>query len=142
MAVVLLHLLYTQYFKIKSMISKNNKTEPIKTVLIITVGMLIIYLISKWKWSINVSILVGILGLLSNYFAEKIDFLWMKLSWLLSLIIPNILLAIIFYLFLTPIALLSRVFGEKNQLTLKNTNQSLFKDKNKQYDKLIFEKPW
>lgn len=124
------------------MISKKNKTEPIKTVLIITVGMLIIYLITKWKWSINVSIIVGVLGLLSNYFAEKIDFLWMKLAWLLSLIIPNILLAIIFYLFLTPIALLSRVFGEKNQLTLKNTNQSLFKDKNKQYDKLIFEKPW
>lgn len=133
---------FIQYFKTKPMITKKDKSEPIKTVLVITVGMLVVYLATKWKWSINVSIIVGILGLVSNYFAEKIDFLWMKLSLLLSLIVPNILLSIIFYLFLTPLALLSKHFGEKNQLSLKNTAQSLFKHKNKHYEKISFEKPW
>ncbi len=88
------------------------------------------------------SFIVGALGLVSGYLAKKIDFLWMKLAWLLSLIVPNILLSVIFYLFLTPIAFLSRAFGDKNPLSLKNTKDSLFKESNKEFDKASFEKPW
>jgi hypothetical protein len=121
---------------------KITNTNPVKTVLIITVGFLIVYMATKWTWAIKVSGLIGILGLLSEFIAEKIDFLWMKLAWVLSLIIPNILLTIFFYIFLTPIALLSKLFGTKNQLTLKNTDQSLFVDCKKDFDKASFEKPW
>ena len=121
---------------------KNIKSEPIKTVLVITVGMMVVYLITKLQWTLYISVSVGILGVLSDYLAKKIDYLWMKLTWILSLIMPNILLSIIFYIFLTPVALLSRVFGEKNQLSLKNTSSTLFKDSNKKFDKASFEKPW
>jgi hypothetical protein len=74
--------------------------------------------------------------------AKKIDYLWMKLTWVLSMIVPNVLLSVIFYLFLTPIALLSRIFGKKNQLTLKNTKDSLFKENTKKFEKSSFEKTW
>lgn len=121
---------------------KNRKSEPLKTVLVITVGMLVVYFISNLQWPLLVALIVGGLGLMSNYLAKKIEFLWMKLAWVLSLIVPNILLSLIYYLFLTPIAILSRIFGEKNQLSLKNTSSTLFKDKNKVFDKVSFEKPW
>jgi predicted ferric reductase len=121
---------------------KLQKTDPIKTVLVITVSMLIVFALTQWKWAFNAAVIIGLLGLLSSFLAKQIDFLWMKLAWVLSLIVPNILLSTIFYLFLTPIALMSRVFGEKNQLNLKNTNGSLFKDYNKDFDKPSFEKPW
>jgi len=121
---------------------KQIKSNPTKTVLVIAVGFLIIYFFSGWKWALNVSLIVGVLGLLSDYLAEKIDYLWMKLTWVLSMIVPNILLSLIFYIFLTPIALLSKVFGEKNQLSLKNTQDSLFKDNTKPFDKTSFEKTW
>lgn len=121
---------------------KQIKSNPTKTVLVIAVGFLIIHFFSGWKWAMNVSIIVGVLGLLSDYLAEKIDYLWMKLTWVLSMIVPNILLSLIFYVFLTPIALLSRLFGEKNQLSLKNTQDSLFKDNTKPFDKTSFEKTW
>lgn len=138
--VVLLPHSFTQYFKLMSV--NNFKSNPIKTVLVITVGMLVVYYLTNMEWAIIAALLIGSLGLLSNYFALKIEFIWMKLAWVLSLIIPNILLSLIFYLFLTPIAFLSRVFGEKNQLSLKNSNNSLFKDKPKAFDKASFEKPW
>jgi hypothetical protein len=142
-AVVLLHRLFTRYFKILTAMNiKNIKSEPIKTVLVITVGMMVIYLITKLQWALYISVSVGILGVLSDYLAKKIDYVWMKLTWILSLIMPNILLSIIFYIFLTPVALLSRVFGEKNPLSLKNTSSTLFKDSNKKFDKASFEKPW
>jgi hypothetical protein len=133
-----LHLL----FILKMMNPKQINSNPVKTVLIITVGFLIVYMVTKRPWAIKVSVLIGLLGLVSEYLAKKIDFFWMKLTWVLSLIIPNILLTLIFYFMLTPIALLSKLFGNKNQLTLKNTEQSLFKDCKKDFDKASFEKPW
>jgi hypothetical protein len=121
---------------------KHIKSEPIKTVLVITLGMLLVYIVIHAQWALIISLAVGILGLLSNYLAKKIHYLWMKLTWILSLIIPNIILSIFFYFFLTPIAILSNIFGEKNQLSLKNNTTTLFKEQYKQFTKETFEKPW
>lgn len=121
---------------------KLQKTDPIKTVLVITVGMLIVFALTQWEWAFNAAVIIGLLGLISSFLAKQIDFLWMKLAWVLSLIVPNIILSIIFYFLLTPIAFLSRLFGKKNLLNLKNNTDSLFKDYNKDFDKPSFEKPW
>ena len=118
------------------------KSDPVKTVLVITVGMLIIYIITKQQWSLYTALIIGILGVFSNYIARKIDWVWMKLTWILSLIVPNIILSVVFYLFLTPIALISRIFGEKDQLGLKNNKDSMFKNTNKKFDPSSFENPW
>jgi hypothetical protein len=120
----------------------KKKAEPHKTVLIISIGFLLVYVFTKGNWALAVSLTVGVLGSLSDYMCEKIDFVWMKLAWLLGMIIPNILLTVIFFFFLFPIALLSRLFTKKDPLRLKNINTSLFKDRNKAFDKTSFEKPW
>ena len=123
--------------------TKNKmKTEPIKTILVITVGMLVVFMTTQWQPALILSMLIGVVGILSKYLAIKIDFLWMKLTWVLSLIVPNVLLSIVFYLMLTPIALLSRVFSKKDELFLKNTSPSLFKEYNKTFDKESFKNPW
>jgi hypothetical protein len=123
------------------MSNKPIHSDPIKTILVIVVGFLIVYVISKWQGWLGIALFFGILSLLSDYLAKKIDFLWMKLSWLLGLIVPNILLSIIFFVFLTPIALLSRI-GNKDPLSLKHTRTSLFKEYHKDFNKASFEKPW
>jgi hypothetical protein len=121
---------------------KKNNTTPIQTVLTITLGFLVIFMITKNEWLLYVSLVVGILGVFSNFMAEKIHVAWMKLAWILSLIVPNILLSLIFYLFLFPIATLSKIFGKKDPMGLKNTQSSLFKTVNKEFDKASFEKVW
>jgi len=121
---------------------KNTKTNPTKTVLIITIGFLLVYLVSKWHWAIYVSLVIGLAGAFSDYLSKKIDFLWMKLAWVLNLIVPNILLGIIFYIFLVPISLLSKLFSKSDPLTLKNKTGSIFKTSNKSFDKASFEKTW
>jgi|688.fasta_scaffold133913_4 hypothetical protein len=122
--------------------TKKMKSDPKTTILVITLGMLVVYLVFRKDWALMAALGVGVAGLFSDFLAEKIDWLWMKLTWVLSMIVPNILLSAVFYVFLTPVALLSRVFGAKNQLSLKNTAPSLFKDHNKPFDKPSFEKPW
>jgi len=138
--VVLLHHSFILYFRRMSKL--NIKSDPVKTVLVITVGFLVVYIIAKWQWALYTALIVGVLGVFSNYIAQKIDWVWMKLTWVLSLIVPNILLSTVFYLFLTPIALLSRIVGEKDQLRLKNNQESIFKNTNKKFDPKSFENPW
>jgi hypothetical protein len=121
---------------------KNFKSHPIRTVLTISVGFMILSLTTQWGWLIYISLAVGIVGIFSNYLSKKIEFLWTKLAWLLSLIIPNIMLSIIFYLILFPLSLVSRLFGEKDPLSLKNKSNSLFKRRKIPFTKDSFENPW
>ena len=85
---------------------------------------------------------IGILGAISSFLAEKIDWLWTKIGWILSFIVPNIIMTLVFYLVLTPTAFLSRIFGKKNVMDLKNTKVSTWKTKHVSYSKESFENPW
>ena len=121
---------------------KRSKTDPTKTVLIVTAGFLTVFIFAQWDWALYVSFITGLTGVFSNYLSKQIDILWYKLSWLLSLVIPNVLLSLIFFLFLFPIALLSKTFGEKDPLRLKNTKSSMYKTVSKHFSKSSFEMPW
>lgn len=120
---------------------KGVKTNPIQTVLTITVGLMIVYLITDIRWILLTSLIIGLIGVFSPFLSKQIDFVWMKLTWVLSLIVPNILLSIVFYLFLFPIALLSRLF-KKDDLMLKKQEKTLFRETNTKFDKAYFEKTW
>jgi hypothetical protein len=121
---------------------KKQKTDPTKTVLTISVGFIVLYLVTKWDWTISVALIVGLIGIFSTRFSKIIDFLWMKMAMLLNLIMPNILLSIIFFLFLFPIAILSRIFRKNDPLNLKDKAGSNFRNINKEFDKASFEKTW
>ena len=121
---------------------KTEEAEKYKTILIIVIGMLVVHIITKYNWALYTALVVGLLGAVSEYMAGIINNVWLKIGMVLSYIVPNIILSIIFYVFLTPIAILSRIFGEKNQLNLKNTEKSIFKVRNTLYSIESFENPW
>jgi hypothetical protein len=112
------------------------------TILVIVVGFIIIYAYSKNFNFLKVSIIIGLLGVISDKASLFIDKIWFKISHILSLIIPNILLGSIFYLILFPIALLSRLFGNKDALMLINNKESFFKNKIQKFKITSFENPW
>lgn len=114
--------------------------SPFRTVLTITVGFTVIYLATDIKWILAVALGVGLIGIFSTYLSEKIHWLWMKLSWVLSLIVPNIVLSLIFYLILFPLALMSRIFGKKDPLMLKANHETTFREVSKDFDKVSFER--
>ena len=108
------------------------KTDTSKsTILVISMGFLILYLVFAWQWAVLVSLIVGVVGVLSSYLSKKIEWVWMKIAQLLGYIIPNILLTLMFFLFLYPIALLSKLFS-KDPLMLSNKYETYFIDINKE----------
>ena len=89
---------------------KEMKSNPSKTVLTISVGFLFVYLFAKLNWALWVSFGIGLTGVFSDYLSQLIEKVWMKLAFVLSKIVPNIILGIIFFALLLPISLLSKVF--------------------------------
>ncbi len=116
--------------------------DPTKTVLIITVGFLIIYLLTDWTWPITVSLVIGLIGIFSKKLSEFVNYLWIKLTVTLSYIVPNIVLAIIYFIILVPIALISRIFRKEDELLLKEGTSSTFFDINRKIDKESLRKMW
>ncbi|MFT7451406.1 MAG: hypothetical protein ACI9VN_002130, partial [Patescibacteria group bacterium] len=58
---------------------KKLKSDPPKTMLTITVGFLIVYLITQLQWTLIVAVAIGLIGVLSTWLSEKVECLWMKL---------------------------------------------------------------
>ena len=112
------------------------------TILVICMGFLVIFLVFGWKWAGLVSLGVGVIGIASDYLSQKIEWAWMKLSKLLGYIVPNILLSGIFFLFLFPIAVISRLFGKKDPLMISGKYNTYFIEVNSHMDKKSFEKTW
>ena len=117
-------------------------TESVRTVLTITTALLIVYLFTGWQWAVLTGVLLGIAGVFSRTVSLLTHSGWMQVAYLLSLIIPKVLLALIFYLVLLPVALLSRVFRKESSLKLENHPGSMFRDLDKTFKKEDFKKPW
>ena len=81
-------------------------------------------------WSLIISIIFLILGLLNSKILAPLNKIWFKFGILLGKIVSPLIMGIIFFLVVTPIALLMRLFG-KDVLNLKyNNNKSYWIEKN------------
>ena len=81
-------------------------------------------------WSAAISLIFLVLGLLNSKILAPLNKLWFKFGIFLGKIISPIILGIIFFLVVTPIGLLMRLFG-KDVLNLRyNKNKSYWIEKN------------
>lgn len=118
-----------------------KKDTSKSTILVITLGFIVVFLLLKQEFAIYTALTIGIVGAASEWAADKIEWLWFKLAHVLSKIIPTILLIAVFYLFLFPISLFSKLFT-KDPLLLKNNNRTTFKDVPKIDIMKSMEKTW
>ena len=69
-------------------------------------------------WSLVVAIIFIFLAIIDSKILSPLNYLWIKFGFLLGKFISPIVLAIIFFLVVTPISLLLKIFG-KDVLLLK-----------------------
>jgi hypothetical protein len=118
------------------------KSNPLQTVLTITVGFVVLFVLFDWQWALSLAVVIGVSGLISNYLARKIEWVWHKLTYILSLIVPNILLSLIFFLVLFPIALLNRLVKKSDLLHLKPQAGSNWVEVHKKFNAKTIQNPW
>ena len=81
-------------------------------------------------WSLIISIIFLVLGLLNSKILAPLNKIWFKFGILLGKIVSPLIMGIIFFLVVTPIGLIMRLLG-KDVLNLKyNKNKSYWIEKN------------
>lgn len=118
----------------------ENKNDH-QTILVIVAGLLVLYFIFKINTFLSVALLLGLAGSLSNYLASKIAWLWLKIAEILGMIMPKVILAFVFFLILTPIAMLYRLF-KKNGFQLRKNTASYYAERNHQFCAMNLENLW
>ena len=79
-----------------------------ETILVITTGFLAIGLLSHRPLFLYIALAIGVIGILSTWASNKIDWFWTKLSLVLGMISNTILLTLVFILVILPVGLLRR----------------------------------
>ena len=113
------------------MMQKQNKYV---TILILALGLVVLYFVFKALAFLYIALSIILLSLTSATLAEKIARTWLKLGHFLGAINSKILLSLVFYCLLVPIALISRIFKKKDELQLKRKPRgSYYKGRNHVY---------
>lgn len=115
-----------------------------EVILVIVVGLLIISRIFSMDNLVIVAIVIGLLGVLSSTLSDKMAWLWFKVSDALGYIMSRFILTMIFFLILTPVALVSRLVRKKDLMGKKidDSVSSYFEIRNHEYYPKDFTDPW
>ena len=83
-------------------------------------------------WSLIISFIFFVLGLINSKLLTPLNKLWFKFGILLGNIISPFIMALIFFLVVTPISLIMKIFGKDILNLKKNKNSSYWIKKDKQ----------
>ena len=120
-----------------------KREKQLETILSIVLLLTIFYWITKNPYLLPVAAVMMAIGLLSQYLTGKFYWLWNKLTEFIGFVVSNVILTLVFFLLLFPIALLSRLFSKKDPLHLKSSSgDSYYSVRNHQYTKEDLENPW
>jgi hypothetical protein len=116
--------------------------DRFKTILVIVTGLLAIGWIFDVPVLEKIALVIGVISILIPPAARAIEWIWMKLALGLGWINSRILLSLIYFVFLMPLAWLSRLFT-KDPLALKKEKRStLFVTRDHLYTGKDLENIW
>jgi len=119
-----------------------DRKENLEVCLVIVTGLLIFYLITDWFPLLIVAIIIGFIGLFLKKPASWLTWLWYKLADILGKIVSKVILSIVFFVFLFPLSLLSRLFRKENLGVNKRNRNSMWIYREYTYSKKDLQKPW
>lgn len=117
------------------------KDKHLGTMLIFSVVLIILYLVNKHVYYLYGALAAGAIGTLIPALSRKIHDLWMKLAELMGMVMNKVILGIVFFVFLVPVAFLSRLF-RKNPFKVQKDAATYFSDRNFTYTKKSLEQLW
>jgi hypothetical protein len=122
--------------------SRQHSSE-LETLGVLSLFFLILNLITHRQMFVYVALALLLVALFVKPLAKIISRAWMKFAEVLGAFNSTLILSLVFFLFLTPLAVLYRMFN-KNSLNLKpgQETESLFVTREHVYSKADFEKMW
>ncbi len=122
--------------------SKTNKhNTPYEALLAIVTALVLVYWFTELRIFLNIALVLALAGLLVKAVARGVDWLWQKLTGALGWVSSRLLLGAVFFLFLTPIAWLYRLFTG-DPLKLRRQKDSYFFVREQEYEGKDLRHPW
>ncbi|WP_138989963.1 SxtJ family membrane protein [Larkinella sp. C7] len=119
-----------------------SQVERVKAQLVIVTGLVVLYFVFKSVYWLYAAAAVGLLSIFIPAAGNGIAWAWFKLAEVLGIINSKIILTVLFWAVLVPIAYLYRLRA-KNPLTIKRTpDTSLYHERNHTYTKEDLEHTW
>jgi hypothetical protein len=119
-----------------------HNQDRYKTLLVIVIGLLVLSAVLKLPVLSSIALIIGVLSLMFSFVAKWIEWFWLKLALGLGWVNSRILLTILYFVFLFPIAIISRLFT-KDPLMLKGKGiKSLYVTRDHLYKKEDLENIW
>ena len=120
-----------------------NDTEVQKTNAVLAAALLIAFLIWGYKLFLWLAILLLIGSATGSRVNTFIALYWLKFSKKIGEINSRILISLVFFIILTPVSALFRLFNKAAVAQFKyNDKNSYFTDSGKKYDKKYFLNQW
>lgn len=128
-------------FRLIVIMIENKKEKSLETLLVLVGALIVIFWVSSKKIYLLVALLLIFIGIISPFLSAKISGAWLKLAELIGSVMSKIILSLVFFIILVPIALLYRL-TKKNPLFLKRQEGSYYIIRNKQYSPKDIENIW
>lgn len=120
----------------------ESRERDLEVVVSLTLGSLLIFFLTRRIGFVIVAVMLLFVSLISKSATAKIVKIWLRITKAVGGGVNAIVLTVIFYGFLTPLAWLYRRF-HKNPLFIEKGNRaSFFINRNHVFEKEDFEKPW
>lgn len=124
-----------------------HNQDRYKTILVIVIGFTALGWFIKHRWGtetylVEIAFAIGLVSIFIPAAAKAIEWAWLKFAMALGWINSRILLSIIYFVFLLPIAWLSRLFTNDPLRLKARDSQSMYTTRNHQYKKEDLENIW
>ncbi|HEV7348052.1 hypothetical protein [Telluribacter sp.] len=121
-----------------------TEADKAKAQLVIVTGLLVLYFIFEGIYLLYAAVLIGVLCIAIPVVGDLIVKGWYKIAEVLGAINGRILLSVVFFIILFPIAVLSRIGKKKqNPLSLRRESErSVFAERNHRYTAKDLENVW
>lgn len=107
----------------------KERGKHLETIIVIACGMIVFYFVFKKDFLLFIALGVGLVGAFIPLLAKWIHVAWMGLAKVLGFISSHVLLGVIFFVMLTPLALVRKLFSKKDQLQLRKQDGSYFAER-------------
>lgn len=118
--------------------TRDPKDSTIVTLAILT----ICYYLTENAILLLLALLISFLSLLSTTFRTGIHKMLTAATQIVGFLSQKVVLTLIFFGVLTPLALLYRIFGKREMKDFTRKTSSTFSERNETIRKTSFEKPW
>ena len=118
-----------------------NWEKALETIIVLALASLLASFILDINWLVYLAIALLTISFISKKLTTLIGEVWFIFSEYFGIVMNQIIMFIIFYLFLCPISFFQRLFGG-NQILNKSKNGSHFIKRNHLYSKNDIKNPW